>query len=85
MGWERGPAPQTLELQMLDSFGQRIYQLAAAALLNVDYQVYMARAQAELWRKVSVLAKRLPQDASDLPGHRSQGHRPGQASGASSL
>ncbi|KAM6360078.1 uncharacterized protein FN964_005429 [Alca torda] len=61
-GWEHGSAPQNLELQCLDSFGQRVYQSAAAALRVVDYQVYMARGQVELWKKVSVLAKSLPQD-----------------------
>ncbi|NXP83205.1 LAP2A protein, partial [Ramphastos sulfuratus] len=59
---EHGSAPQNPELQYLDSFGQRVYQSAAAALRVVDYEVYMARGQVELWKKVSVLAKELPQD-----------------------
>ncbi|NXX40596.1 LAP2A protein, partial [Tricholaema leucomelas] len=59
---EHGSAPQNPELQHLDSFGQRVYQSAAAALRVVDYEVYMARGQVELWKKVSVLAKELPQD-----------------------
>ncbi|NWY58224.1 LAP2A protein, partial [Chionis minor] len=62
VGQEHGTALQNPELRCLDSFGQRVYQSAAAALRVVDYQVYMARGQAELWKKVSALAKRLPQD-----------------------
>ncbi|XP_054053677.1 uncharacterized protein LOC128908114 [Rissa tridactyla] len=61
-GWEHGSAPQNPELRCLDSFGQRVYQSAAAALRVVDYQVYMARGQVELWKKVSALVKHLPQD-----------------------
>lgn len=61
-GQEHGTAPQNPELQRLDSFGQRVYQSAAAALHVVDYQVYMARGQVELWEKVSAVAKQLPQD-----------------------
>ncbi|NXN08753.1 LAP2A protein, partial [Indicator maculatus] len=60
--WEHRSAPQSPELQHLDSFGQKVYQSAAAALRVVDYEVYMARGQAELWKKVSVLTKKLPQD-----------------------
>ncbi|NXA27361.1 LAP2A protein, partial [Ibidorhyncha struthersii] len=62
VGREPGTAPQNPELRCLDAFGQRVYQSAAAALRVVDYQVYMARGQVELWKKVSALAKRLPQD-----------------------
>lgn len=61
-GREHGTAPQNPELQCLDAFGQRVYQSAAAALRIVDYQVYMATGQVELWKKVSALAKHLPQD-----------------------
>ncbi|NXU23227.1 LAP2A protein, partial [Thalassarche chlororhynchos] len=59
---EHGTAPQNPELRRLDSCGQRAYQSAAAALRVVDYQVYMARGQVELWKKVSALAKCLLQD-----------------------
>ncbi|NXE56862.1 LAP2A protein, partial [Casuarius casuarius] len=61
-GGERGAAPQHPELRRLDSFGQRVYQSAAAALRVVDYQIYMARGQVELWKKVSALAQPLPRD-----------------------
>ncbi|XP_009289176.2 PREDICTED: uncharacterized protein LOC103908515 [Aptenodytes forsteri] len=62
VGQEHGTAPQNPELRRLDSYGQRAYQSVATALHVVDYQVYMARGQVELWKKVSALAKRLLQD-----------------------
>ncbi|PKU38242.1 leupaxin isoform x2 [Limosa lapponica baueri] len=61
-GQDHNTAPQNPELRCLDSFGQRVCQSAAAALRVVDYQVYMARGQAELWKRVFALAKHLPQD-----------------------
>ncbi|XP_062434016.1 uncharacterized protein LOC134141671 [Rhea pennata] len=59
---EHSAAPQNPDLRRLDSFGQRVYQSAAAALRVVDYQIYMARGQVELWKKISALAKPLPRD-----------------------